>query len=333
MKLSSVIKYVLSILAAAVLLYVSFRGVDWKEFWTGIQSCRWEAVALAMAASIAAFFFRSQRWRCLLQPFDPDMDSLTTFNGVNIGYLANFLFPRIGEFVRCGFVSRRSRARHADDPGKAVSYDRTLGTVLLSRTWDVMVVFLLIAVLLVARWQRFGDFFADRMWEPLHQKLSMNVWWLVAGIAAIALLLFLLIRHNGKGRTSGGKVAEFGRGIITGFKSFTQMPHKGAFLVYTVLIWAMYSLMSMSILWAMPQTVSMGWVDAWFICLAGSVAWMVPVPGGFGAYHGIVALALTSIYGLSWETGVLCATLNHESQAITMMVCGIISYISELTRK
>ena len=101
-KLSQAIKYILSAGVAAILLYFSFREVEWKDFIEGLRECRWEYIILSMAAGVAAFWFRGTRWRQLILPFDPDTKRITTFNAVNIGYLANFIFPRIVEFVRCG---------------------------------------------------------------------------------------------------------------------------------------------------------------------------------------------------------------------------------------
>lgn len=333
MKLGKVIKYIISIGIAALLLYYSFRGIEWSGFLSGVASCNFSFILLAMAASIAAFFFRSQRWRILIRPFDPTIDALTTFNGVNIGYLANFVFPRIGEIVRCGFLSRRSRSHHEQDPRNAVSFDKAVGTVLLSRTWDVLVVMVLLMVLLAARWEKFGSFFLTRMWEPLRSRFDISVGLMAVvavAVAAGALAAVLLLRKRSR---LCAKIVGFVKGIMQGFKSFLQMENKAGFVIYTVLLWAMYWLMSRCILWSMPQMCGMTWVDAWFVTLAGSVAWMVPVPGGFGAYHGMVALALSSVYGLDWDSGLLCATLNHESQAITMLLCGAVSYIIEIFRK
>ena len=333
MNASKVIKYAVSLAVAGVLMYFSFRGVDWGAFVGGLKDCRWWFIALAMVASIAAFFFRSQRWRILLLPFDPDMEKLTTFNGVNIGYLANFVFPRIGEVVRCGFVSNRSRRQHHEDPENAVSFDRTLGTVLASRACDILVVFMLLALLLVCRWQKFGEFFAKQMWEPFESRFNFSFWWVVAVLAVgLAVALWAIWYFRDRSAVCM-KVCGFVKGVLLGFESIARMKNFGGFIFYTVLLWSMYWLMSISVVWAMPQITGLNWVDAWFICLAGSVAWMVPVPGGFGAYHGIVALAMTSIYGLSWDTGILYATLNHEAQAITMVVCGIVSYVVEIMRK
>lgn len=74
-------------------------------------------------------------------------------------------------------------------------------------------------------------------------------------------------------------------------------------------------------------------IDALFLSLVGSLGWIVPVPGGFGAFHFIVSLALSTIYGIPFEMGIIFATLSHESQAVTMLLFGGGSYIYETFRK
>jgi len=331
MKVSKIIKYTISLAVAALLMYFSFREVDWKTFADDLNSCNWEFIILAMAGSIAAFYFRSQRWKCLLRPVDPTIDSLTTFNCVNIGYLANFAFPRIGEFVRCGFINSRSARRHRSDPENIATFDKTLGTVLMSRSWDVAVVFLLFGILIAARWNLFGDFFIHKMWTPLTQKLEFSIWWLAGAALIVTALSYFFLRKTDN--TIIRKIRSFFKGIAKGFISWGAMPHKWQFFVWTILLWGMYWLMSMSIIWAMPALDSLGAVDALFVSVAGSFAWMVPVPGGFGAYHYMVALALSCVYSLGWDCGIMCATLNHETQAITMIACGLVSYFIETLRK
>ena len=322
MKASKIVKYAVSVALAAVRLYFSFRNVEWSAFIASLNTCRWGYVALAMAVSIAAFYFRSCRWKCLLRPIDPTMDGLTTFNGVNIGYLANFVFPRIGEVIRCGFVHKRSLSRHKDDPENAATFDKTLGTVLMSRSWDVATVFVLLAVLLAFRGAQFGEFFRRSIWTPLQERLDFNWWWIIAAVALAAVVIVLIKKSKG-----------FFRGVADGFLSWAKMPGKWRFFVWTVLLWAAYVMMSWLIMLAIPATEGLGLADGLFVCLAGSLAWMVPAPGGFGAYHYIVALAVSSVYCLSWDSGIMLATLNHESQAVTMIVCGIMSYIIECFRK
>lgn len=330
MKVSKIVKYVISLALAALLLYFSFRGIDWDDFRRGFDGCIHGFIFLAMAASVAAAFLRSLRWRLLMKPFDSDLKIVTAFDGVNIGYLANFVFPRIGEIVRCGFISRRSRQYHASDGKKNVSFEQAVGTVLLSRTWDLIVIFALVGVLLATRWEQFGNFFTVSIITPVEEKLNLNVWWVAAILAFLVVAALYLVYHFRLSNSFCAKVSGFCRGIVQGFAGFARMEGKGLFLAYTVGMWVLYWLMSMSIIWALPHLAALNGMDAWFLCLAGSVAWIVPVPGGFGAYHYIVALAVSSIYGYSWEDGMLYATLNHEAQAIVMIVCGLISFAVEI---
>ena len=67
-KIKKVIKYILSAVLAAVLLWFSFRDVQWTDFIEGLKGCRWGYVLLSMAAGAFAFWLRSLRWRQLLQP-------------------------------------------------------------------------------------------------------------------------------------------------------------------------------------------------------------------------------------------------------------------------
>ena len=67
--------------------------------------------------------------------------------------------------------------------------------------------------------------------------------------------------------------------------------------------------------------------DALFLSALGNVASVIPVPGGIGAYHYLIMLCLSSLYGFSNESGLLFAMLNHESHAILVLVLGIWSYV------
>ena len=84
---------------------------------------------------------------------------------------------------------------------------------------------------------------------------------------------------------------------------------------------------------ALPMLDSLTLVDALFLSAVGNIASVIPVPGGIGAYHYLVALSVQSLYGASWETGILLATLGHEAHAILIIVLGVISYVRFSLRK
>lgn len=317
-----IIKYSFWAALAVVLLYFSFRGVDWKEFWRVLLQCKWSYVALAMAAGVLSFIFRALRWRLLLLPEEPGTRRIDCYDGFAVGKLCDFAVPHIGEFVRCGYVVT-----------PRLTYDKALGTVVLERAWDIMTLFLLIVLLLVFGWTEFGGFFEDKILGPAAGALNISLWWLLAlVILVLAATVWAVFALRGRSKFCAG-VAGFFKGIAEGIGSCLKMKQKGLFMLLTVALWSMFLLMSWFIIKALPVDYGLTAVDALFIMLVGSVAGIVPVPGGFGAFHYLVALALQTIYGIPFEMGIIFATLSHESQAITMAICGAVAYFHQALKR
>lgn len=327
-------KYAVSASLAFVLLYFSFRDVEWADFMEGLKSCRWEFILLSMAAGSFAFWLRAVRWRKLLLPIDSSITRITAFNGINIGNISNFVFPRIGEFIRCGVITRRSEPVSQDDPEhKKASYDKVLGTVVLERSWELLVMLLLLAVVVVGGFNRFGGFFVEQIWTPMAQRLDFSIWWIVVVLALAGVAgCFALWRYRDTNPVFS-KVWGIFRGILQGFASCMKMDRKWMFFAYTAFIWMTYWLMAASTVWAAPFLSDLDLIDALFLSLVGGLGFAVPVPGGIGAFHFIISLALSGIYGIPTEQGIIYATLSHTSQAITQIFFGAGSYAYEALKK
>ncbi len=333
-KVSQILKYAVSASLAFVLLYFSFRDVEWADFMEGLKSCRWEFILLSMAAGSFAFWLRAVRWRKLLLPIDSSITRITAFNGINIGNISNFVLPRIGEFIRCGVITRRSEPVSPDDPEhKKASYDKVLGTVVLERSWELLVMLLLLAVVVVGGFNRFGGFFVEQIWTPMAQRLDFSIWWIVAVLALAGVAgCFALWRYRDTNPVFS-KVWGIFRGILQGFASCMKMDRKWMFFAYTAFIWMTYWLMAASTVWAAPFLSELDLIDALFLSLVGGLGFAVPVPGGIGAFHFIISLALSAIYGVPTELGIIYATLSHTSQAITQIFFGVGSYAYEALKK
>lgn len=332
--IKKIIKYTLSLLLAAVLLRFSFKDVEWADFMAGLRECRWQYVLLSMAAGSFAFLLRAVRWRQLLTPIDPSLTRVTAFNAINIGNISNFVFPRIGEFVRCGVITRRSAPVDSVHPEhKKASYDKVLGTVVLERGWELLVMMLLLVVVIAGGYRRFGAFFVERIWEPVVHRFDAALWWVLPAVAVVfASALYVLWKYrNANGICA--KVWGVFRGVGQGFASCLKMERKWLFFAYTALIWMTYWFMAASTVWAAPFLDGLDLIDALFLSLVGGLGFAVPVPGGIGAFHFIISTALAVIYGVPVEMGVVYATLSHTSQAITQILFGAGSYVYEAVKK
>lgn len=351
-KVSNILKYTFSILLAVFLLYFAFKDVEWGDFWAALKACRWGFVVLSMLFGALAFFFRALRWRQLLLPIDRSTSRLTCFNAVNISYLVNMVLPRVGEVIRCGYITAHSRKVQDGETGQTrrlATFDKVLGTAALDRTADILMMVLTLSVFLFFTWNRFGGFFSEKIFGAASGNISSRkVVLAVAAVALLALLVWMVVRYADRWKPLR-KVKDFCVGLWQGFISCLKMEKAWRFFALTVAIWCCYWMMSATILWAVqgmdvssvsPEMASavsivkgLNLTDALFLMLAGSLSSIVPVPGGFGAFHFIVAGALSYTYGLPFGFGMIFATLSHESQAINQIIWGMISYISEHIRK
>lgn len=322
-RISKILKCLISISLAVVLLWFSFRDVEWTDFIAGLQECRWGFILLSMAAGAFAFWLRGLRWRQLLQPIDPAISRITTFNGINIGNISNFVFPRIGEFVRCGVITRRSSA----------TYDKVLGTVVLERGWELLVMLMMLALVVVGGFEKFGNFFVRQIWEPIASRLDISLWWVLLVLAVCGLGgIWVIWRFRATNRLCA-KVWGIFTGLLQGFSSCLRMERKWLFFAYTLFIWMVYWLMAATTVWAAPFLDHLTVIDALFLSLVGGLGFAVPVPGGIGAFHFVISLALMGVYDVPMETGIVYATLSHTSQAVTQIIFGLASYAYEAVRK
>jgi len=324
-KAKQFIKYVLSLSLAGVLLYFAFRGVEWKDFWDGLKTTDWGWITLSVVAAFVALVLRAERWRLQLVVLDPEVRRATIWHGSNIGNFMSLVIPGIGEFIRCGQVS-----------SKRSPYDRTFGTILLERTWDIVSIAVLLMLAAVLGGESLGLFLKNEVFVPFSHRFSFSLWWLFAALAAFACAALVLIYVLRDKNRICRKIADAVLGILQGVTSFGKINRKWLFLAYTAGIWVSYILMAYFTMLAFPGLRHLAFQDALFISAVGNIASVVPTPGNIGAYHYIVALAVSTIYLGSTTIlaePLLFATLSHGSHAALLIILAIHSYVMVSIRK
>lgn len=314
-------QWLIMLLVAAFLLYFAFRGVKWQDFAAGIASCDFRWIGVSMLASILAFVVRGLRWRLIMLPLNGGITRRNAYDGVTVAYLTNFALPRAGEFARCGVIAATGKA----------SFESVLGTVVLERSWDMLSYIIILLVVLFAGESKFMEFVSENVLAQAAGSFSAATLWIVFSllvIAAVGLLLIYKYRKRLERNRFAGKIVRVMSGLWDGLVTGIKMKDKWTFLLYTVLLWACYWVMSYTTILAFPQVSDLNWADAMFLMVVGGMGWIVPVQGGIGAYHFILSLAMASIYGIPQTSGVVFATISHESQALTMLVCGAVSLFS-----
>lgn len=323
-KVYNILKYVLSALLAVVLLWLCFRKIAWSDIVEGLRSCRWGWVVVSMVLGAAVFVIRALRWHLLLRPLDPSVKVTTSLNAINIGYLVNIALSRVGELVRCGVVSRRSSK---DSSGKPLaSYDKVLGTIVLDRVWDFLVSALLVVVVAVLMWGRYSGLLRDMF----SGGVPVGVW-ILLGVVALGVVYAVVVWAL-REKAFFAPQWKVVKGLFEGAGTCLRMERSWRFFLYTAAIWAVYVVMVACVASAFPGLGLDGW-DCLFLMAVGSIAQVIPVPGGFGAYHYVVATSVAAICGVPFAAGLVFATVSHESQVLTQVIAGTASYVSESLHK
>lgn len=330
-KTSNTLRILLSLAVAAALLWVSFKEVQWSEFFRSLEHCKWHWAALSVLLGALALWLRGLRWRELLLPIDPSTSRVTTFNAVCISYVANMLIPRAGELLRGSIIARHS-ARRDGSRERLASYDKVLGTVIIERIWDTLVLAGIAALVLLAARSGWGGFLAGKIGSF---RLPSPLVLLGAGSALLSAVVACYVLKDSF--SFMGKIWGFLAGIFSGARDSLKMKGWWKFLIHTVLIWVCYWGTSLTVILALGESIpafaSLGLMNAMFVMVVGSIASVVPVPGGFGAYHYMIGTALSVLYGIPMEQGMIYAVLSHESQTLMQIICGAACYAGEALAK
>lgn len=342
--IKKILGYVLSALVAVALLWFSFKDVKWDDFLHCLGSCRWGFVILSMLFGVLSFYFRALRWRMLLLPIDPETSLLSSLNAVNISYVGNLILPRVGELIRCGVITKNS-AKDSDG-SRLASFDKVFGTVVADRLWDMATLLILLMTVGWIMWKKTGGFFSDNVLSA-PRGLAGTILTVVCLVAAALISSWAVYKFRDRNRLCK-KVWGVVAGFLGGLSSSLRMKKGWLFVIYTLMIWGMYWMMSATIVWAlqgmdsgaMSQEMAQSFgrindltlMDAMFLMVSGAISSAIPVPGGFGAFHYLVSMALSTVYGIPVSIGIIFATLSHESQTITQIICGGLSWLHESLR-
>ena len=313
-KLVNILKYLFSFGLAGVLIWLAFRGIDWHEFFTGLKATRWGWIFLFLIAGYLALVFRALRWTQLVHPLDNDIRYGKVWDANNIGGMVSIAIPGSGDLVRTALLTTAK-----------LPYQTVFGTVMMERAWDALAIILMFVISLAAAWGRFGGFFVDNIWHPVTSHTI--VFWIFGIILILIAAAIVLIRKLRNRSKFFGQLNSTLEGFLIGFKTFALIKNKVLFLIYSVMIWVMYMLMSYFVLKSIPQLSGALLADGLFVASLGNVASLVPVPGGIGAYHYLLKISLMGLYGTTEEIGLLFATLCHELHAVLVIILGVWSYI------
>lgn len=325
--ITSILKYILSLLIAVSLLYYVFHDWDFSDLVARFEQVNYWWVLLSIILSIISHVSRAYRWNVLLEPVGyKKLSTYRTFKAVMIGYFTNLFAPRLGEITRCGVLKRTD----------SVNMSASFGTVIAERVFDFLILLSLILLGLIIEFDRLNTFFIDFINDKFEgielTTAKMGLITLVGFIFVAGLITLWWFRERIKRKPIYFKVRSFIRELVGGFTSVLRLEKKTGFWFSTAFIWILYYAMAYIMFFAVESTSELGLAAGLSILIMGGLGMSAPVQGGFGTYHILVGSILLT-YGISEKDGYFFATLIHTSQTISVLLFGGISLLLTLPNK
>lgn len=327
-QLKKFVGYSISIALGVCLFYLAMRDVDTSELLAALKNAAYGWLIPIVATIFIGHGLRAWRWQILIEAL-PDhqrtgelntISFKNTFMALLIGYFANILVPRLGEFARAASLSKQ----------EGIRFSGVFGTVVAERVFDVIVLLLGIASLSVLFYDQFL-FLQDRVLLPLLSlSQDISIGWTAFGLAGFTAVGYITLRSMKASQSS--KLMQFRRRLISVIKSFKDglftlltAPKRVILIVSTILMWLSYAAMAylMFIMLDMDSNYDLGFAAAWSIMIFGAIGFAVPSPAGTGSFHYFTILALVNLYFIDDPTAAAYALLSHGLHVLVYIIAGI----------
>jgi uncharacterized membrane protein YbhN (UPF0104 family) len=287
--------WMLSVPLAAVLLYLSLRGVDWKGVWRTIAGARWGFLAAGCGCSCFSFFMRSLRWRILLNA-EARLSVGTVFSATMAGYLGNTFLPaRAGELVRTLAIGARS----------SLSKTYILTTALSERLMDAIALVLWSSLILL------GTEAKPRWMVDLSRTTA-----LVAGAGALAIAL--LPHMEGLCRN---RLPRFAGQVLLGVRAFHNLGRLLGFTALTVAIWMTDAFGVM--LGAYGLHLHFSFTVAMLLLTGLGLGSALPSTPGYVGIYQFVAVTVLTPFGIGRDAALAYILVAQASAYVVTLALGL----------
>jgi uncharacterized protein (TIRG00374 family) len=318
-KIFSVLKYILFLAIGGVLLWLAFRGEDINKSLAEIKNADYTWIALAIIAMIFSHIVRAIRWNQLLATLNIKTRTSTTFYAVMIGYFVNNAVPRLGEITRCGVLARHHK----------VPLNSVIGTVIAERAFDTLTMLIILLITILSQLNFLGNFIFEHILSKFSNHTSV-LFIIAGGFLALCLLFFFLYRlflPKLRKLNLFHKLLDIVKGFWEGIKTIKKIKHKNLFLLYSLIMWGLYTFTIYLCFSSISVTKHLNFIDALTVMAIGSIGTLVPTPGGIGAYQYFVSLTLFALYAIEKNTAFAFANLVYFTQWLMINIVGGISWV------
>ena len=299
------------IVLGALILYMVYDDFDFSLLWSELMGMNLWWFAVTVVFGIMSHVVRGWRWRLTLAPLGYNPSAATCVDSVYVAYAANLVLPRVGEVSRCVILERHER----------VPFAHALGTLVMERMIDTLMVVLITLVAVALQWQVFVEFISEAGFRLPGGAILSTPHGLVISLlsmVAIVVLLFFFLRKL----SIWQKIRSFAARFMEGLLSLKKMKNGWLFVVETVGIWFCYFMQFYLCFFCFGFSSGLSVAAGLLLFVGGSIAVVVPTPNGAGPWH-FAIISIMVLYGVSTTDAQVFALIVHSTQTLLVAILGL----------
>ncbi len=299
------------IVLGALILYMVYDDFDFSLLWSELMGMNLWWFAVTVVFGIMSHVVRGWRWRLTLAPLGYNPSAATCVDSVYVAYAANLVLPRVGEVSRCVILERHER----------VPFAHALGTLVMERMIDTLMVVLITLLAVALQWQVFVEFIGEAGFRLPGGAILSTPHGLVISLlsmVAIVVLLFFFLRKL----SIWQKIRSFAARFMEGLLSLKKMKNGWLFVVETVGIWFCYFMQFYLCFFCFGFSSGLSVAAGLLLFVGGSIAVVVPTPNGAGPWH-FAIISIMVLYGVSTTDAQVFALIVHSTQTLLVAILGL----------
>ena len=300
------IRLFIGLVISLVLLFITFRGLDWAQVSEALRGANFIFIAASALVIIAAFGVRAMRWSWLLRPVR-ELNWRGLFPVVLIGFFGNYVLPaKTGELVRAYVLGKREN----------LSKSAILGSIAVEKTMDTLILFV---ILLATLWT-----------VPLPQEVA-NIEPIAAIFLAVVIGGMLLLAARGRHVSNlivrvlqfvfpwwKERVARITHSFVDGL----SVLYHGSSIVFVLLLSLVIWVMTTINFWLIGQALGLdiplyGYVM--IVAVTNMASFIPSLPGRFGTLE-LFSVFVLGLFNVDKNTAVLFPILLRVAQLVPILL-------------
>lgn len=281
--------------------YYAFKGVKLSELSEAILSVHYLYLIPAILLVIISYLLRAMRWRYLIRPIKKNVKTTALFSPMMVGFMANILPARAGEFIRAYLLSKKEN----------ISFSASFATIFIERLFDLIMLLLLIMWVLLFMSDALNSGNQGGSYQMLEKVKIFGAFSFLLCMFILLFSVFLQFKNELAMKIVGIFIKPLPHkwkdkiiGMVNSFTEGLNIIRDGQGFIATIflslIIWFVFIVtyyplyLSFGIEKQLPVVSSI-----LVLCLTVAIfIALLPTPGFLGSYHLGCVAALHGIYGI-----------------------------------